>query len=374
MLQRWIPAVTALVIFIFTGCGDSSTPAAPPPLELQVSRVQKRDLPLSREFVGRTVGAIDAPVRARVDGTLIGMHFEEGREVKEGQLLYEIDPAPFMADLAAAQGELAEAQTSLAEAIADYRRVVPLAKIEAVSQRDLDLAVAKKGVAEGAVAAAQAQVDSKQIQLGYCKITSPASGTIGFTKAKVGEFVGRVPNPTILNTVSQLEPIHVQFNLSEKDYLYFARLASGGDHQKGDRDLQLILADGSINPGTGKVVKLDRGIDAQSGAIQAEAAFPNPGKLLRPGLFAKVRTVAEVRKDAVLVPKRAIKELQGRYFVFVVNDAGVVEQRSIEVGPLSGDLQVAELGLQGDETIAIDGIQRLRSGMTIKPKLVNLPE
>jgi membrane fusion protein (multidrug efflux system) len=372
MLLRWIPAVTALVIL--AGCGDSSAPAAPPPLELQVARVQKRDLPLSREFVGRTVGSIDAAVRARVDGTLIGMHFEEGTEVKEGQLLYEIDPAPFIANLAAAQGELAEAQTSLAEAIADHRRVVPLAKIDAVSQRDLDLAIAKKGVAEGAVKAAEANVESKQIELSYCTITSPASGTIGFTKAKVGEYVGRPPNPTILNTVSQLEPIDVQFNLSERDYLYFARLAAGDESQKGSRDLQLILADGTISPGTGKVVKLDRGIDAQSGAILAEAAFPNPGKLLRPGLFAKVRTVAEVRKDAVLVPKRAIKELQGRYFVFVVNDAGVVEQRSIEVGPLSGDLQVVELGLKGDETIAIDGIQRLRSGMTIKPKLVNLPE
>lgn len=372
MLQRWILA--AIVPIIIGGCNDSSTPVAPPPLELQVAHVQKRDLPLSREFVGRTVGSIDAAVRARVEGTLIGMYFEEGTEVKEGQLLYDIDPASFIAAVAAAQGELAEAETSLAEAIADYRRVVPLAKIDAVSQRDLDLATAKKGVAEGAVKAAQANVDAKQIELGYCKVTSPASGTIGFTKAKVGEFVGRPPNATILNTVSQLEPIHVQFNLSEKDYLYFARLASGGDSQTGKRELQLILADGSINPGTGRVVKLDRGIDVQSGSILAEAAFPNPGRILRPGLFAKVRTIAEVRKDAVLVPKRAIKEMQGRYFVFVVNNDGVVEQRSIEVGPLSGDLQVVELGLKADETIAIDGIQRLRSGMTIKPKLVNLPE
>lgn len=359
---------------LLAACGDSSAPPPAPPIEIQVSNVQKRDLPLSREFVGRTVGSIDAAVRARVEGTLIGMYFEEGKEVKEGQLLYEIDPAPFIAALSGAQASLAEAETRLAQAIADYKRIKPLAAIDAVSQRELDLAIANQGVGEGAVEAAKAGVEAAKIQLGYTKIQSPASGTIGFSKAKVGEFVGRPPNATILNTVSQLDPIDVQFSLSEKEYLYFARLSSGkGGQAPEKRQLQLILADGSVNPGFGQVVKVDRGIDAQSGAIQVEAAFPNPDKILRPGLFAKIRTVAEVVPNAILVPRKAIKEVQGRYFVFVVDSAGVVEQRSVEVGPVSGDMQVIESGLSGDEQIAVDGIQRLKSGVTVKPKIANLP-
>ncbi len=366
-----LPIATALL----SACGDSSAPPPAPPIEIRVGNVQKRDLPLSREFVGRTVGSIDAAVRARVEGTLIGMYFEEGKEVREGQLLYEIDPAPFIAALSAAQASLAEAETRLAQANADFKRIKPLAAIDAVSQRDLDLAVANQGVGEGAVKAAKAGVEAAEIQLGYTKIHSPASGTIGFSKAKVGEFVGRPPNATILNTVSQLDPIDVQFSLSEKEYLYFARLAAEkGDEGPDKRKLELVLADGSVNPGFGYLVKLDRGIEAQSGAIQVEAAFPNPQKILRPGLFAKIRTVAEVMPGAILVPRTAIKEIQGRHFVFVVDSAGVVEQRSVEVGPISGDLQAIESGLTGTEQIALDGIQRLRSGMTVKPRIANLPE
>ena len=367
-----IISATAISVLSSFGCGDSATSAAPPPLEIQVATAQKRDLPLSHEFVGRTVGSIDADVRARVDGVLIGMFFAEGGEVKEGQLLYEIDPAPFVAKVAAAKGELAEAETRLAQTSAEYKRIKPLAAIDAVSQRDLDLAIANKGVSEGAVAAAQAGVEAAEIELSYTKLLSPATGTIGFSQAKVGEFVGRPPNATILNTVSQIDPIHVQFNVSEQEYLHFARLTASPPKDSERKQLQLILADGTINPGYGKISKIDRAIDAQSGGIQVEAEFPNPDKLLRPGLFAKVRTDAETISGAVLVPKKAIKEMQGRFFVFVIDSAGVVEQRSVQVGPVSGDQQVISSGLQGGEQIAIDGIQRLRTGLVVKPKVVNL--
>jgi membrane fusion protein (multidrug efflux system) len=235
------------------------------------------------------------------------------------------------------------------------------------------MANATKGVAEGAVQAATAQVEAAQIELGYTKVTAPVSGTIGISKVKVGEVVGSIPNSLVLNTVSKLEPIHVQFSLSEKEYLYFANLARLEGAERKKRQLTLVLADGSVHPERGEVVKVDRGIDTASGSITVEAAFPNPGKFLRPGLFAKVTTIAEVRQGVLLVPKTAIKEIQGTYQVYIVSSDGVVEQRIIQVGPMSGSSQVVENGLADGEVIAIEGIQKLRSGMQITPKPVALP-
>jgi membrane fusion protein (multidrug efflux system) len=308
-----------------------------------------------------------------VQGTLLEQHFEDGTEVQEGQLLYSIDQAPFLAKLAQAQGILAEAKTKLVQAESDLARIKPLAAIDAVSKRELDMANATKGVAEGAVQAATAQVEAAQIELGYTKVTAPVSGTIGISKVKVGEVVGSIPNSLVLNTVSKLEPIHVQFSLSEKEYLYFANLARLEGAERKKRQLTLVLADGSVHPERGEVVKVDRGIDTASGSITVEAAFPNPGKFLRPGLFAKVTTIAEVRQGVLLVPKTAIKEIQGTYQVYIVSSDGVVEQRIIQVGPMSGSSQVVENGLADGEVIAIEGIQKLRSGMQITPKPVALP-
>jgi membrane fusion protein (multidrug efflux system) len=364
------------VVVIASGliaCLKEQQPVKQEALVIQVATVQRRDLPLSREFVGRTVGAIDADVRARVQGTLLEQHFEDGTEVQEGQLLYSIDQAPFLAKLAQAQGTLAEAKTKLVQAQSDLARIKPLAAIDAVSKRELDMANATKGVAEGAVQAATAQVEAAQIELGYTKVTAPVNGTIGISKVKVGEVVGSIPNSLVLNTVSKLEPIHVQFSLSEKEYLYFANLARLQGEERKKRQLTLVLADGSVHPERGEVVKVDRGIDVASGAITVEAAFPNPGKFLRPGLFAKVTTIAEVRQGVVLVPKAAIKEIQGTYQVYVVSSDGLVEQRVIQVGPISGGSQVVENGLSDGDVIAIEGIQKLRTGMRITPKPVTLP-
>lgn len=354
------------------GCSKEQAPARQEPLSIQVAKVERRDLPLSREFVGRTIGSIDADVRARVQGTLLEQHFDDGSEVTEGQLLYSIDQAPFLAKVAQAQGRLAEAKTKLVQAESDLARIKPLAAIDAVSKRELDMANATKGVAEGAVQAAQAQVEAAQIELGYTKITAPVSGTIGISKVKVGEVVGSIPNSIILNTVSKLDPIHVQFALSEKEYLYFANLARLEGEERKKRELTLVLADGSVHPERGQVVKVDRGVDTASGSITVEASFPNPGKFLRPGLFAKITTIAETRQGVILIPKRAIKEVQGTYQVYVVNGDGLVEQRIVQVGPMSGGSQVIEEGLSDGDVIAVEGIQKLRSGLQIKPTLVPL--
>lgn len=366
-----VSPVAALLVLLslgFSGCKGSQEVSAPPPIAIRVAAVQQRDVPLSREFVGRTVGSVDATVRTRVQGVLTDVLFQEGGEVREGQLLYKIDPAPFQAKVAAAKGQLAEAQTRLVQTEADLGRIKPLAAIDAVSKRDLDKAVAAKGVAEGTVEAAKAQVEAAQIELGYTQITSPVAGTIGISQAKVGEVVGGAGRTIVLNTVSKLDPIHVQFSVTEKEYLYFARLAQESGQGQKRYSLEMILADGSTHPQRGEVVKVDRGVDANSGAIAVEASFPNPTKLLRPGLFARIRTVAEVKQGAVVVPRDAVKELQGTFQVFVVDGAGNVEQRDVQVGPTSGDVQVIESGLQPGETIAVEGIQRLRSGMVIEPK------
>ena len=354
---------------VVAGCQDKKAPAEAPALKIKVGRVEARDLPIIKEFVGRTVGAVDADVRARVQGVLTGILFEEGKEVTEGQLLYTIDPAQYQAKVAAAKGQMAEAKTRFVQTEADLARIKPLADIDAVSKRDLDKAVAAKGVAEGAVEAAKAQLEAAEIELGYTKITSPTTGVIGISRAKVGELVGVPPKAVILNTVSKLDPIHVQFSVSEQEYLYFARLSQQAGPDQPKRSLEMILADGSVVPDRGEVVKLDRGVDVNSGAITVEASFPNPQKILRPGLFAKIRTVAETRSNVVLIPRTAIRELQGTFQVFVVDSAGGIEQRNIDVGPVSGDSQVVERGLSAGDVIALEGIQRLKSGMTIDPQI-----
>ncbi len=372
-ISRHYYYVIAVILFtsttILTSCKKTEEATVAQPLEIQVGTVKKGDVPLSKEFTGRTAGSVDAEVRARVEGVLTKQHFQEGSEVTEGQVLYSIDQAPFLAKVAEAKAQLAEAKTKLVQAESDFARIEPLAKIDAVSKRDLDRATSQKGIAQSLVEAATAQVEAANIQLGYTTITAPTSGTIGISKAKVGEVVGSYPNAVILNTVSKLDPIHVQFSVSESDYLYFARLKQQNPTE-GKRSLEMVLADNTMYPERGEVVKVDRGVDANSGAIAIEAAFPNTNKLLRPGLFAKVRTVAETRHGALLVSKKAVKEMQGKYFVFIVDGEGKVEQRSITTGPVAGEQQVIEQGVSEGETIALDGIQRLRTGSIVRPKKV----
>jgi membrane fusion protein (multidrug efflux system) len=372
--HRPLPSVLTLAIFFLgvglAGCGGQSEAPAVVPIHIQSTTVKKSDIDLSREFVGRTIGSIDADVRARVQGILLKQHFNDGTEVTEGQLLYSIDPAPFLARVAEAKALVAEANTRLIKAQADFRRIEPLAAIDAVSKRDLDKAVAEKGVAEGSVDAANAQLEAANIQLSYTNVVAPTTGTIGISKAKIGELVGSPINTTVLNTVSKLDPIHVQFTVNEAEYLYFARLAKENGPEHPARSLELILADKTVMPHRGTVVKIDRGVDPKSGAITIEAAFPNEDKFLRPGLFAKIRTIAETRRGALLIPKKAIKEVQGKYFVFVIDNESKADQRAIEVGPVSGEMQEVISGLTESETIAIDGVQRLRSGSLVEMKKV----
>jgi membrane fusion protein (multidrug efflux system) len=373
--SRWLETCALvcvlLLVSLVSGCGPSEPPAQPV-LEIPVTQVIQRDVPIPIEMVGQTLGSVDIPIRARVEGVLESMNFQEGRNVKAGDLLYTIDPRPFESKVVEAQGRLAEARTMLAKAKSDLGRIRPLAEMKAVSQQDLDSAVAQYEAAKGTVQAAEAQVEQAKIELSYTRITSPIDGRIGISEAKVGEFVGRQPNPVVLNFVSQTDPIRVRFSINEREYLRFARRFAElrGQAETAPREgegLELILADSTLHPYPGQVVSYSAAIDPATGTFTLEADFPNPDNIVLAGQFARVRAVAEVRHDALLVPQRAVSELQGNYRVFVIRPDNTVELRVIEPGPRIDDLWLIDKGLEPGERVAVEGILRLQNGMTVKP-------
>jgi len=357
------------MLFVVTGC-ERPAPPPLPPLEVPVAQVLVRDQPIVKEMVGETRGSSDIPVRARVEGVLTAMHFREGSHVEQGDLLYEIDPEPFESQVVGAQGSVAEAVTRLAKAESDLGRIAPLAKINAVSQADLDGAIAQYEAAQGALQTARSKVDQTKIQLGYTRLHAPIAGRIGISKAKVGEFVGRMPNPVVLNFVSNSNPIRVRFSIDERTYLLLAkRLAQAsspqGEQKRLAEGLELILADGSVHPEKGHAVAMAAAVDPGTGTLTLEAEFPNPEQRVLAGQFARVRVVAEVLQDAILIPSRAVKDLQGMHRVFVVDADGLVAVRPVELGPEVGRLRVVTKGLTPAERVAVE-IMRLRPGMTIK--------
>lgn len=370
-----LPALLLALASLALACGDAAPPAPPPP-EVPVAQVIQRDQPIHAEMVGQTLGSADIPIRARVEGVLLGMHFTEGRRVEEGDLLYSIDPDPFQAKVVEAEGYLAEARTQLAKAKSDLGRIRPLAEINAVSQQDLDGAVAQYEAAVGSVQAAQARRRQAEIELGYTRLSSPIDGRIGITRAKVGEFVGRSPNPVVLNFVSLTDPIRVRFAIDERSYLRLARrLRETERHELGDEEggLELILADGTVHSELGRVIAFDAAVDPETGTFTLEADFPNPDDLILAGQFARVRGVLEVREAALLVPQRSISELQGVFRVFVVREDDTVEARPVEVGPRIAALQIVTSGLQPGERVALE-VARLRPGMQVTAKPVELDE
>lgn len=368
------PVITRSVAFLaaavfVAACGKPEPPAMPP-MEVAVVEVQPRSIPLYLDMIGQTLGSVDIPIRARVDGVLEEIHFLEGRDVEKGQLLYVIDPTPFQAKVVEAEGRLAEATTRLAKAASDLERIRPLAEMDAVSKQDLDAAVAQFEAAQGSLQAAEAQVDQARIQLGYTRISAPVDGLIGITQAKVGEYVGRSPNPVVLNVVSQTDPIRVRFSINEREYLRFRRrfaqtLHEIREEQAKTRTLQLILSDGSIHEHPGSVVSFDAAIDSTTGTLTLEADFPNPERIVLPGQFARVRGTLEEREGALAVPQRAVMETQGIFQLAVVSGDGTVDVRQVQMGPRIDDEWIVESGLEAGERVAVEGLQRMRSGMQV---------
>jgi membrane fusion protein (multidrug efflux system) len=367
---------------LLAACSGDSPPEAEPP-EIAVVEVVQRDTLIHQDFVGQTRGSVDIPIRARVEGFLLSRDFREGRSVEKGQLLYSIDPAPFRSKVVGAEGQVAEARTMLAKARADLGRIAPLAKMNAVSQQDLDGAVAQRDAAIGALQAAEAQLELAQIELGYTKIYSPISGNIGISAAEVGEFVGAPPNPVVLNFVSQIDPIRVRFAINERDFLRLSRSIAEQRGIQGKNDperetsvtyIEMILADGTTHEYKGRVVSSDAAINPETGTFTLEADFPNPDEIVIAGQFARARIPIEERADALLIPQRAVSELLGNFRVFVVGDDGKVSMRQVELGPQVGRMRLVDSGVEPGERVAIEGLLMLKDGATVKPKLVDFDE
>lgn len=368
--------LTLALVCMLHACGEPEQPK-PVILEIPVVKVTYQDVPIYIEMIGQTRGSRDIPIRARVDGTLESMHFEEGRNVKRDQLLYTIDTRPFDAKVVEAEGGVSEALTALTKAKSDLERIEPLAKINAVSQQDLDSAQAQYDAAQGGLQVAKAKLEQARIELGYTKISAPISGRIGLTNAQIGEYVGKDPNPVILNYVSQTDPIRVRFSVNERDYLRFARsLVGKTDRQKqidekNKQPLRLILADGTEYGYPGLVTSYEAAINPTTGTLTLEADFPNPDSIIIAGQFARLIGVVEVQNDAILVPQKAVTELQGNFQVMVIDSEGTVNIRKVTLGPNYENMVIVENGLESNEQVAVEGMLKLQSGMKVKPVLVS---
>ncbi len=379
MRCRRIVLITCLVFLLFACSEEKKAPSPPPPPEVSVFETKAEEVPLFLEFVGQTYGTKDITIRARVEGFLEGLHFKEGSRVNKGDPLYTLESQPFEEKVATRMSNVAEVKTRLAKAKGDLDRIRPLAEINAVSKSDLDAAQATYDASLSSLEAAKAQLRASEIELSYTKISSPISGIIGKTQAKVGDFVGKDPSPVILNTVSQVDTILVTFFITETQYLEFTRYKASRnatqqkiDDEDQEANFELILIDGSTYNHKGKLDFVDREVDTTTGAMLVQASFPNPEKLLRPGLFTRVRIKVQVVKDAILIPQRSVMEIQGLHNVFVVDSNNKIVTREIEVGPKLGSFWMIKQGLKPGEQVVYEGLQKVRDGVTVKATIADV--
>lgn len=370
-----------LLFLSLVACNKEEQKAAPPPPPLvKVAEAITRDVPTYSEAIGQTIGNKEIEISARVEGFLETMDFKEGTFVKKGQVLYTIDSRPFRASLAQSQADLAKSEAELVRAHQDVQRYEPLVQKNAVSVQEFETAVANERALKSAVAASKAATERARIELGYTTVTAPDDGLIGVTQFHPGSLVGRAGS-TQLTQLSKIDPIHVRFSISERDYLFFARrreekraAAGAKEDPASEAEFQLILADGSVHPHLGKLVFIDRNVDAKTGTIRLEAAFPNPNNIVRPGQYARVRAATTMRKDAVLVTQGAVQELQGIFNVAVVKPDNSFEIRPVTPAERSGNLIVIQSGLKAGERVVVEGLQKLRPGSKVNPQLVPLEE
>ncbi len=361
---RSFSAVIVICTTLFlVGCKKEEKAAASPPVVEVVDVIQK-DVPIYSEYVGTADGLVNATIRAQVQGYLIKQNYKEGDVVRKGQVLFEIDPRTFQASLEQAKGQLAIQKARWDITKANLKRIKPLAEQNAVSQKDLDDAIGAEDAARASVIAAQAVVDKAQLDLGFTKITSPVDGIAGIAKAQIGNLVG----PGImedLTIVSTVDPIKVYVQISEQEYL---RVAENRQKSSQPRPLELILAGGTVYPRKGEFAFADRQVDVRTGTIRIATLFPNPGNLLRPGQFAKIRVMTETRKGALLVTQRAVGEMQGRYLVAVVGADNKVDVRPVQVAEQVGSDWIIAKGLKPGEKVVAEGIQKVKPGQVVTPK------
>ena len=346
----------------------------PPPPEVQVAAVVQKDVPIYIELVGATLGSEDVEVRARVEGYLVSVNFTEGSFVKKGQLLYKIDPQPLQAALAQAQANLDTARAGLDKTNNDVNRYKPLAEQKAVSQQELDNALSAQQAAQFQVTAYGAQVEKAKLDLAYTTITSPLDGIIGTTQKKVGALVGRGEN-TLLNTISQVNPILFRCAIAEAEYLRIARDAAVKNRSlEKQYGVELILADGTVFNHKGRLDAIERAVDPTTGTLTGQFSFPNPERILRPSQYGRARFVTDVKQDALLVPQLAVQEIQGLYSVMVVKPDATVEQRMVKAGERVGNLWIIDSGLKPGEKVIVEGLQKVKPGVQVVAKPVKPEE
>ena len=321
----------------------------------------RKDVDIQQEWVGTTLGNIDADIRPKVDGFLLTQLYSEGSYVNKGQPMFQLDQRQTQAAVQQAQGKLERARAVLAQAQIDVKRYTPLVAQRAVSQAELDKAISMERAGTAEVDADQAALDNAKLNLGWATVTAPISGIAGISKVGVGDLM--TPT-TVMTTISNVNPVYVDFSIAEQDYMRFTREKSG---QAAGRSLQLILGDGTLFPQRGRALLVNREVDTRTGTIQVRAEFPNPGNVLRPGQYARIRAVTEVRKGALLIPQQAVSELQGIYQVGVVGQGNKAEIKTVKLGPQFGDMWVVESGLEAGENVIVDGLQRVKTGMTVSP-------
>jgi len=356
---------SATVAILAWGCSKEAPPALPPPV-VQVVELVATNAPTGTEIIGQLDSPQNVEIRARVEAFVDKVLFAEGTELKEGTALFLLDKKPFEERLAAAKGLLAEAKASLNKYEKDVARLKPLAEKKAIPQQDLDNAVASVEVGQAGVQSAQARVESTVIDLGYCDIRSPINGLIGAKQVSVGELVGK-GEPTLMATMSTLDPIWFYCAISEVLYLKAESEVRRTGRKVAELPVALVLANGSVHPAKGKFVFIDRAVDAKTGTLRVRCEFPNPDKLLRPGMFARIKIDLGGRPDSILVPERAVAELQGKNFVWVVGSDNKATQRAVKVGDPVGETVLVTEGLKPGERIVVEGLQKVREGALVQP-------
>jgi len=364
--------VLALGIFA-SGCNKGQAAAAVPIPEVQVATIETRDVPIYGEWVATLDGYINAEIRPQVSGYIIKQNYTEGSLVRKGQVLFEIDPRPFQATLDRAKGDLAQAQAQLGKSTLDVERDTPLADARAIAKSQLDNEVQAKLGAQAAVESARAAVEQAELNLEWTRVTSLVDGIAGIAQVQMGNLVG---STSILTSVSQVDPIKAFFPISEREYL----LAQGKSKAISSKhtisffgnSLQLILTDGSIYAQKGKILLADRQVDPGTGTIRIVAAFPNPGNVLRPGQYGRVRVETSTKRDALLLPQSAVVYLQGSYQVAVVGGDHKVSMRAVKPGATVGTMWVIDDGLKPGEQVVVGGLQQIREGTLVTPKPVHL--
>jgi RND family efflux transporter MFP subunit len=359
------------ILLLLIGCGNKnlSVAAAPPP-NVQVVDVIQRDVPVYHEYLATLDGFVNAQIQPQVSGYLIKQNYLEGALVGKNQVLFKIDPRPFQAIVDQAKAQVAQAEAQLGKTQLDVQRDTPLAKEKAIAQSQLDNDIQANLAAKATVQADKAAVEQAELNLEFTNVRSLIDGVAGIASGQVGNLVGP---QIVLTTVSQLEPIKAYFTVSEQQYLAFVkRNPTEADREARQRqfELALILSDGSTYPRKGKFFAADRQVDIQTGAIRLAGLFPNPGNILRPGQFGRVRFISYTRKGALLVPQKAVVELQGSYQVAVVGGDNKVALRTVKVGERTGVMWIIDEGLKPGERVVVEGVQKVRDSMPVHPTMV----